>query len=353
MQIQFLLYHYFNAKEYYNIIRCYIAAYVWLTGFGNFSFYYCKKDFSLHRFCAMQWRLNFFVVWCCLLLHDEYMLYYICMLHTTFTVWIYAGLGTWPDLNHHHYGVRAKFLILAALAILVWDVPGVFPVLWSPLRFLVDYKGSLQEWAFRSGLDHLVWIAGMLTAFVHPNADGVLERLDAMAPVSQYAIKAGVVAACVAALAVWGTSVLSLPKKEYNHLHPFTSFIPITVYLVLRNISSHLRCYHMALFAWMGKITLETYICQFHIWMVTAGPNENPKQLLQLLPPQYPLLNFALVSAIFVFVSNRVFHVTNALKAVAIPAGKDGPTRLRSHLIALPLLTVAVYLLGSLLTLSA
>ena len=31
----FLLYHYFNAKEYYNAIRVFIAGYVWLTGFGE------------------------------------------------------------------------------------------------------------------------------------------------------------------------------------------------------------------------------------------------------------------------------------------------------------------------------
>jgi len=39
MQIIFLLYHYFAAKETYNFIRILIACYVWMTGFGNFSFF--------------------------------------------------------------------------------------------------------------------------------------------------------------------------------------------------------------------------------------------------------------------------------------------------------------------------
>ena len=46
MQVLFLLYHYFKASEIYNAIRVFIAAYVWMTGFGNFSYYYVRKDFS-------------------------------------------------------------------------------------------------------------------------------------------------------------------------------------------------------------------------------------------------------------------------------------------------------------------
>ncbi len=34
-QVLFLLYHYYNAKEIYNAIRVFIAAYVWMTGFGE------------------------------------------------------------------------------------------------------------------------------------------------------------------------------------------------------------------------------------------------------------------------------------------------------------------------------
>jgi hypothetical protein len=39
-QVLFLLYHYFEAREAYNAIRIFIAGYVWMTGFGNFSYYY-------------------------------------------------------------------------------------------------------------------------------------------------------------------------------------------------------------------------------------------------------------------------------------------------------------------------
>ena len=52
-QVLFLLYHYFAATEIYNAIRMFIAAYVWMTGFGNFSYYYIRKDFSLARFAQV------------------------------------------------------------------------------------------------------------------------------------------------------------------------------------------------------------------------------------------------------------------------------------------------------------
>ena len=58
MQILFLLYHYFEAKELYNAIRIFIAGYVWMTGFGNFSYYYVRADFSLGRFCQALARLR-------------------------------------------------------------------------------------------------------------------------------------------------------------------------------------------------------------------------------------------------------------------------------------------------------
>ena len=53
LQVLFLLYHYFAAAEMYNAIRVYIAAYVWMTGFGNFLYYYKTNDFSLPRCSAV------------------------------------------------------------------------------------------------------------------------------------------------------------------------------------------------------------------------------------------------------------------------------------------------------------
>jgi hypothetical protein len=86
VQILFLLYHYYEAKEVYNAIRLFIAAYVWMTGFGNFIYYYKTNDFSVGRFAQMMWRLNFLVTFACIVLRNSYMLYYICPMHTIFTV---------------------------------------------------------------------------------------------------------------------------------------------------------------------------------------------------------------------------------------------------------------------------
>lgn len=51
------------------------------------------------RFCQMMWRLNFLVIFCCIVLQNSYMLYYICPMHTIFTVLVYACLGICPQVN--------------------------------------------------------------------------------------------------------------------------------------------------------------------------------------------------------------------------------------------------------------
>jgi len=113
----------------------------------------------------------------------------------------------------------------------------------------------------------------MLCAFCFPWADRQLQRIDELPTTLRFAAKAGVAAAVLLLGSHWYVNTFVLPKREYNKFHPYTSWIPILCYLVLRNLSNSMRRYSMHLFSWCGKVTLETYILQFHIWMKTTGIN--------------------------------------------------------------------------------
>ncbi|GLC37059.1 hypothetical protein PLESTB_001396100 [Pleodorina starrii] len=330
MQVLFLLYHYFEAREVYNAIRIFIAAYVWMTGFGNFSYYYKTGDFCIGRFVQMLWRLNFLVFFACVVLRNSYMLYYICPMHTIFTVFVYGALAIAPQLNNHHGWLLVKILLCAAFIFVTWDIKPVFYVLWSPLKFLLGYSDPrnptddvLHEWYFRSGLDRYIWVYGMLCALMHPKASSLLKRIDDLPALRRHTVRALVLAACGVAGYVYYITIYVRPKYEYNQVHPYTSWIPITLWIIVRNMTPGLRTFSLRLYGWLGCITLETYISQFHIWMKTDVPDGQPRSLLVLLPG-YPLLNFAAVTALYVLVSHRLFDLTNSLKSVAVPHSNNG-----------------------------
>ena len=113
--------------------------------------------------------------------------------------------------------------------------------------------------------------------------------------------------------------------------------MPLAIYLVLRNLTVTLREYHLHLFAYMGKVTLETYIFQFHIWMRTTGLNGSPKKLLVVVPGFF-WPNFMIVSGIYLFISIRFSHLTGVLRDELIPESLQSTGKIWAFLVIVSLL---------------
>ena len=195
------------------------------------------------------------------------------------------------------------------------------PALHLPRRH-PEFTDSLHEWFFRSGLDHFVWIFGMLCAYSFPWYDRQLQAIEDMPSGKRALAKAAVIGSALAVGGWYVHTYFLRPKREYNKVHPYTSWIPIAVFLVLRNATAGLRARYMHLFTWCGKVTLETYILQFHIWMKSTGINGSPKFLMVWLPSFW--LNMAVVSAVYFVLSYRVFKITVVLRDVAVPKDNRG-----------------------------
>jgi len=319
MQFLFIQYHYWKMETAYKDIRVYITCYLWMTGFGNFSFFYTKQDFSLLRVLQMVWRMNFFVFFLCLTMDNAYIVYYICPLHTFFFCISYLTMAIWSSVNHTKHGPALKLIICTVAFYIFYDsVPQIFHPIFQWLgtestHAPIGGHGVEWEWYFRSFLDHYSTIWGMVFALNMPFFAAWFKRVETLTPAREWAIKLSLLSVMAVMFALWAHYVYSRDKFDYNAIHSYYGVVPLLFYLLVRNICKTFRSYYFHALHWFGTITLECYLLQYHIWL--AG---NAAKLLNIVPGQW-FLTFILASILHIVCSTQIFRVTNKLRDIFLP----------------------------------
>ncbi|KAG8443131.1 hypothetical protein GDO86_011805 [Hymenochirus boettgeri] len=328
MQLVILIYHISGASSFlpvYMHVRVLVAAYLFQTGYGHFSYFWLKGDYGVYRIAQVLFRLNFLVVVLCIVMDRPYQFYYFVPLVTFWFMFIYGTMAVWPHILQKtananflwNFGLMLK-LCFALLCIVVLSYSqGTFENIFSlwPISKLFELNGNVYEWWFRWKLDRFAVFHGMLFAFVYLAlqkyqllSEGKGDALFST-KVSNVLLFFSVVSFFT--YSIWASSCKN--KSECNEMHPSISVVQILAFVLIRNIPGYARSVYSSFFAWFGKISLELFICQYHIWLAA-----DTKGILVLIPGN-PMLNIIISTFIFVCVAHEISHITNDLAQIVVP----------------------------------
>ena len=248
----------------YNEIRVFVSAYVWMTGFGNFLYFDKKKDFSLERAISMWLRINYFPLLLSWSINVPLELYYVVPLHTagffiTMATCFVANNLLPTQWTPTKKNLTAIFLCLLA-HILFYETSAVD---------VLKYFGDGKEYHFRFQSDKYTAWVGILSGFAWFKFK---EFMQWCYNVEQQAWQQQ--------LAMWGQRLLGVllmylwyalfghinDKFVYNPVHPYIFWVPIAGWLMVRNSSKYLTELHAGALEFFGRITLEPYVLQFHVF---------------------------------------------------------------------------------------
>ncbi|XP_039285449.1 N-acetylneuraminate 9-O-acetyltransferase-like [Nilaparvata lugens] len=330
MQLVILIYHMTGASsnlQIYNHVQILVSAYLFLTGYGHFYYLWHRADGGVVRFFQVMFRLNMLAVCLCLCMNRPYQFYTFTPLASFWVMMIYLVLcgpprvsATSTDANPLHYlYLILKMVVLFSLVVMLYMSEVFFEKVfvtrpWKALFVTTD--DDIHDWWYRWKLDRYsmsygvvfgmgVVVAQRLNLVDDNNHSNVLPPRPALAAVFLALVGIG----CSVAFAL-----LCNNKLQCNEVHSYTVFVPIVSYVVLRNISGMLRTRYSSLFAWFGRISLELFLCQHHIWLAA-----DTHGVLVLLPG-YPVLNSLITAFIFVCASHEIHQLTRTLMPFAVPS---------------------------------
>lgn len=309
MQWAFIMYHYYRMYAVYNEIRVFVSAYVWMTGFGNFLYFDKASDFSMERAVSMWLRINYFPLLLSFFLGVKLELYYVVPLHTAgfFITMITCYLGQeieklfkWS--RHRSNAVAISVCVL--VHVLFYQTPAV--------NFLKVFS---DEYFFRFQADKYSAVVGIISGYFWGNLKEWMQMVynTEEQNFTQVAYMWAQRAMGVLLIGLWyGLFGYLDDKFIYNPMHPYIFWMPVAGWLMLRNSSKYLCELHSGALEFFGRITLETYVLQFHLFMC---------QQVQHIPIVIPnsgsdgplvlqTLNMLLCGVIFVAVAHWARHIT-------------------------------------------
>lgn len=257
MQWAFIMYHYYRMFSVYNEIRVFVSAYVWMTGFGNFLYFDKKQDFSIDRMISMWLRINYFPLLLSFFLKVDISLYYVVPLHT---VGFFVTMATCY--------IAHKLEVSGGMG--YWSSRGV-AISIALLAHVLFYETSAVDFLLHFGKDiHVRFQIDKYSAWV-----GIVSGLF-WSKLTEYCSAQSDRAVAHWAQRFAGASLIGFwwygfgymtDKFAYNPIHPYIFILPIAGWLMIRNSSKYLTEIHAGVLEFFGRITLETYVLQFHVFM--------------------------------------------------------------------------------------
>ncbi|KAK3751862.1 hypothetical protein QZH41_009672 [Actinostola sp. cb2023] len=294
-------------------------------------------------------RMNIFTVVLCLVMGRPYQFYYFVPLVSFWFVVVYITMAVFPRVSaasvredpKQYIFIWLKFFVLFGVIYVVWTSPVLCDWLFSQSavkELFIDENDSVREWRFRSWLDRYIVLYGMVFAFAYNTAKEVRVIDDTIKKRLFHPTHSTVTLILSAlALGVYAIQAFTCSNKpSCNTTHSIASCVPITAFILLRNIPSFLRTKFSRVFTWVGSISLEgpkiegevldgLFVGQYHIWLA-----KDTQGVLVLIPGQ-PLLNVVITTFVFVCICHEVHKVSGALTKALI--ARDITTMIRRLII--------------------
>ena len=320
MQVIILAYHYTGMSQtlwVYQIIRVLVAAYIFLTGYGHTIYFLETKDFSLHRVASVLVRLNLLSCILPYVMRTDYDFYYFSGLCSLWFLITYATLKIdfTCSIGYFIFKVSISALIVSSLI----SMPGLVELIAKILAVSCKIQLSVHEFRFRVSLDLYIAYIGMLCGMLNVKYNHSRSAVRYTAPVKQLLpmLQSLSILASLICLPGYFYYIRSFPNKHaYNAWHTIISPVPVLSYLVLRNATSSLRECTSAFFAWLGRISLETFIMQYHIWLAADTKGVLSLGLWDRIPNQdlyERVAEFVVITAFFLLTSWEVSQATAVL----------------------------------------
>lgn len=346
MQCVLLIYRISNAQEsvpLYFLVRFFSSAYLFLSGYGHFMYYWNSSNYGIPRLFQVLFRLNFITVILCFSMNRMYQFYTFIPLVTFWFVCSYVVMATFPRVSARTakdspYMYLYMFIKLCVFLgfIIGLNTSDVFfqrffmAKLWKYL--FLNSDDLLSEWRERWGLDAFSFVVGMFFALflcilkrmnIIDNSDDNQIELQQSSTELRDKIRERTRPKHVKAffLLISITGLLSYAifanlcrtKDACNMYISYITIIPILSFIMLRNTLDFVceKCSYM--FSWIGKISLELFVCSFHIWLAADSHG------ILVLLPGYPVLNVLIVTFIFICVAHELNKITRLLSHHFVP----------------------------------
>ncbi|KAL7743039.1 hypothetical protein ACLKA6_005786 [Drosophila palustris] len=309
-------------------IKLLISGYFFLTGYTHFTHVWQtgSNGSMFVRFFQSLFRVNFLSVLLCFCMNRPYQFYYFVPLLSFWLCVVYFVLSLPPRITSASldaYPLHYLYLVCKCIGCL-----GLITVLFMSEVFFerifvtrpwkalfVSTDDDIHEWWHQWKLDRYTVTFGMISAacfhiaqkynvFDDNNHGNLFSRRTSLSVTLLALLGVGIYTSF---------SFLCRNVQNCEEIHSYIVFIPIIGYIVLRNISGILRTRYSTFFAWFGRISLELFVCQYHIWLAAD------RHGVLVLLPGFPTLNMIITSFIFVCASHEVHRLTQILLPYAVP----------------------------------